>query len=102
MPRVILVALVAFATIYALVDCLQTDGRLMRIMPKPVWLLVCLIPVLGPLMWLVAGRSDAPGARALGLGPRGNAPRRPMAPPPGPRGPDDDPDFLRRLRKPKS
>ncbi|WP_353508622.1 PLD nuclease N-terminal domain-containing protein [Intrasporangium sp.] len=101
MPRVILVALVVFATIYALVDCLQTDGRLMRIMPKPVWLLVCLIPVLGPIMWLVAGKSDAPSSRALGGGaPRGSAPRRTM-PPPRPRGPDDDPDFLRKLRKPK-
>ncbi|GAA6524886.1 PLD nuclease N-terminal domain-containing protein [Intrasporangium sp. DVR] len=101
MPRVILVALVVFATIYALVDCIQTDGRLMRVMPKPVWLLVCLIPVLGPIMWLAAGRSDTPGSRGLGLGPRGGAPRRPRPSAPGPRGPDDDPDFLRRLRKPK-
>lgn len=102
MPRVILVALVVFATIYALVDCIQTDGRLMRIMPKPVWLLVCLIPVLGPLMWLAAGRSDAPGSRALGLGLRGGGAQRPQRrPAPGPLGPDDDPDFLRRLRKPK-
>ena len=103
MPRVILVALVAFATIYALVDCLQTDGRLIRIMPKPVWLLVCLVPVLGPIMWLVAGKSDAPGSRGLGepgRTPRTNPPRRTM-PPAGPRGPDDDPDFLRKLRKPK-
>ena len=78
MPRVILVALVVFATIYALVDCLQTDGRRIRIMPKPVWLLVCLVPVLGPIMWLVAGKSDAPGSRGLGQGPapRGNTPRR--------------------------
>ena len=66
MPRVILVALVVFATIYALVDCLQTDGRRMRIMPKPVWLLVCLVPVLGPIMWLVAGK---PTRRAVGPGP---------------------------------
>lgn len=101
MPRVILVALVVFATIYALVDCLQTDGRLMRIMPKPVWLLVCLVPVLGPIMWLVAGRSDAPGSRGLGPRPRGGTPPRRTMPPPGPRGPDDDPDFLRKLRKPK-
>lgn len=101
MPRVILVALVVFATIYALVDCLQTDGRLMRIMPKPVWLLVCLVPVLGPIMWLVAGRSDAPGSRGLGPRPRGGNPPRRTMPPPGPRGPDDDPDFLRKLRKPK-
>jgi hypothetical protein len=93
---------VVFATIYALVDCLYTDGRRVRIMPKPVWLLVCLIPVLGPIMWLVAGREDAPGRGGFGLGPKpgpgkGRGPTRPR----GPLGPDDDPDFLRKLRKPK-
>jgi hypothetical protein len=86
-PRVVLVALVVFATIYAFVDCLQTDGRLVRILPKPVWLLVVLVPVLGPIVWLVAGRTDF----------RGGRPPRSPGRPPGPRGPDDDPDFLRRL-----
>ena len=85
--RVVFAALVVFATIYAFVDCVQTDRRLVRIMPKPVWLLAVLVPVLGPIFWLVAGRTDARG----GPGPRG--PGRP----PGPRGPDDDPDFLRKL-----
>lgn len=99
MPRVVLVALVVFATIYGLVDCIQTDRRLVRIVPKPVWLLMVLIPVVGPIFWLVAGRVDARGGR--GLNPRG-APRRGPSRPPGPRGPDDDPDFLRKLRPPKS
>ena len=88
MLRVLLVALVVFATIYAFVDCVQTDRRLVRIMPKAVWLLAVLVPVAGPVFWLVAGRADARGGQAP---PRG--PRRP----PGPRGPDDDPDFLRKL-----
>ena len=79
MLRVVLVALVVFATIYAFVDCVQTDRRLVRIMPKAVW--------------LIAGRADARGGRAPG-GPRG--PRGPSRPP-GPMGPDDDPDFLRKL-----
>lgn len=98
MPRVVLVALVVFATIYALVDCVQTDGRLIRVMPKPVWLLVCLVPVLGPIMWLVAG-TDSRGAR--GIAPRSQPRQGPARPPARPRGPDDDPDFLRKLRKPK-
>lgn len=95
MPRVLLIAAVVFATIYAFVDCLQTDGRLVRVLAKPVWLIVVLVPVLGPLVWFVAGRTDARGG--------GPPPRRPgpAARPPGPRGPDDDPDFLRKLRKPK-
>lgn len=91
MPRVILVALVVFATIYALVDCIQTDSRLVRVLPKPVWLIVCLVPVLGPVVWLVAGRTDA----------RGDGGGRRPGPPRGPLGPDDDPDFLRKLRRPK-
>ncbi len=98
MPRIVLLALVAFATIYALVDCIQTDSRLVRIMPKPVWLLVVLIPVLGPIFWLVTGRVDARGGRGLS---RGGTSRRGPSRPTGPRGPDDDPDFLRKLRPPK-
>ena len=96
MLRVILVALVVFATIYALVDCIQTDRNLVRIMPKPVWLLVCLIPVIGPVFWLVAGRTDARG------GPGSRPSRGGQGGPSGPLGPDDDPDFLRKLRRPKS
>ena len=88
MPRVVLVALVVFASIYAFVDCVQTDRRRVRIMPKPAWLLAILVPVLGPIFWLVVGRRDARG---------GPAPRGPGRLPPGPRGPDDDPDFLRKL-----
>jgi hypothetical protein len=85
--RVVLIAIVVFATIYALVDCVQTDRRLVRIMPKPAWLLAILIPVAGPLGWFLTGRGAARGGPTRGSGGR----------PTGPRGPDDDPDFLRRL-----
>ncbi len=95
MLRVALIALVVFATIYALVDCLMTDRRLIRVMPKPVWLIAVLVPVLGPLVWLVAGRTDARGGPSA-RGPRRPGPRRPSGPS-GPKGPDDDPDFLRKL-----
>jgi hypothetical protein len=85
--RVVFIAIVVFATIYALVDCIQTDRRQVRIMPKPVWLLAVLVPVAGPLAWFFAGRATAAGGPSRGPGGR----------PTGPRGPDDDPDFLRRL-----
>lgn len=90
MPRVLLTIAIVFASIYAFVDCAQTDRRLVRVLAKPVWLLVVLVPVLGPLVWFVAGRTDARGGRPQ-QGPQG--PTRPR----GPLGPDDDPDFLRRL-----
>ena len=87
MLRVVFIAIVVFATIYALVDCVQTDRRLVRVMPKPAWLLAILVLVAGPLSWFLAGRGAARGGPARGTGGR----------PSGPRGPVDDPDFLRRL-----
>lgn len=89
MPRVLLTVAIVFASIYAFIDCAQTDRRTIRVLAKPVWLLVTLAPVLGPLFWFVAGRADT----------RGGGGRPPQAPPRprGPLGPDDDPDFLRRL-----
>ena len=74
-------------TVYAVVDCIQTDDSRVRNLPKVLWiLLVLLFPLVGPIAWLVAGR---PPRTTPGQGPR------PQARPP--RGPDDDPDFLRRL-----
>lgn len=73
--------------VYALVDCVQCPDARVRHLPKVVWvLLIVFFPLVGSLTWLVAGRS--------GSGPRGRGPTHPPAPP---RGPDDDPDFLRRL-----
>ena len=79
------IPLVAVAlTIYAVVDCLQTAQDEVRLLPKIAWLVVVLIvPVVGPLAWLFVGRERS-------LPPRG----RPLS---GPRGPEDDPDFLRNL-----
>jgi hypothetical protein len=75
-------------TIYAVVDCIQTDDARIRNLPKLLWLLlVLLFPIVGPVAWFIAGRPQRDGG---GIGPT----RRP---PPPPRGPDDDPDFLRRL-----
>lgn len=88
MPRVLLTIAIVFASVYAFVDCVQTDRRLVRVLAKPAWLLVVLVPVLGPLFWFVAGRTDARGGQ-----PQQGPPTRPA----GPLGPDDDPDFLRKL-----
>lgn len=73
--------------VYTLIDCARTDPAQVRNLPKPVWvLLIILLPLLGGIGWLIAGR-PRPGPRR---GPR-----------PGPIGPDDDPEFLRRLRPPR-
>jgi len=74
-------------TVYAAVDCIQTDEARVRNLPKLVWVfLILLFAVAGPLAWFIAGR------------PRGQWPTRgPGQRPSAPRGPDDDPDFLRNL-----
>ena len=85
MLRVLPLLLALAVVVYALIDCLQTDSRRVRRAPKPMWLLaIVLLPVLGALGWLIAGRP--PGARPS------RPVRRPLAP-------DDDPDFLRWLRR---
>lgn len=84
MPRVVLaIALLAF-TVYCVVDIVQTEDDRVRGLPKLVWLAVALlVPLAGGLSWLIAGR------------PRGILQPRERPRPRGPRGPDDDPDFLR-------
>ncbi len=79
--RVALVLVLIGVTIYALVDCLRTDGSDVRLMPRPLWFLVILFaPLVGAALWMVAGRPQD----------------GPVAPPARPMAPDDDPEFLRR------
>lgn len=71
-------------TVYALLDVVTTPRREVPAMSKWLWLLAVLVPVVGPLAWIVVSR------RA-----RSARPERRVT------GPDDDPDFLRRLRPPR-
>lgn len=85
LPALLVVGLL----VYCLIDCLQAPTEAVRNLPKPVWLLlIVLLPTLGSIGWLLAGR---PGGSA-----RPGGPQRPR----GPQGPDDDPDFLRGLGGP--
>jgi Phospholipase_D-nuclease N-terminal len=84
--------------IYALVDLVRADSDQVRVLPKALWFLVWLLPVIGPAAWLLLGRPQvgpAPGGNggSGGGGISGGGPR----PTRGPLAPDDDPDFLRRL-----
>ena len=82
LPTLVLLGL----TIYAVVDCIQTEESRQRNLPKAA--LAAADPALPPRRAdrLVPGRP----ARARR---RGRGTNRP----PYPRGPDDDPDFLRNL-----
>ena len=87
MLRVLPWVLALALTVYAAVDCIQTDESRVRNLPKLIWvLLIVLFWVVGPIAWFIAGR------------PQQGRPRRgPTRQPPPPRGPAADPDFLRNL-----
>lgn len=94
-------------TVYCLLDVAQRDPRDVLTLPKPVWLVLVLVPVVGPALWLLSGRpaADAAAARAASpwpSGPTSGFPEfeRPVSERRGRRrvvAPDDDPDFLASL-----
>jgi Phospholipase_D-nuclease N-terminal len=85
--------------IFCLVDVITTEEGACRNLPKPAWLLiVLLLPSVGSIIWLVAGRPQAIG------GPREHRPtnRFPEYDRPGRHvavNPEDDEEFLRRCRE---
>lgn len=85
MGKALLVVIVVVLIVYSIFDVVAAPRQQIRWLPRALWLLVVLIPVLGAVLWLVFGKG----------------PERPVGPPrqskPPVRGPDDDPDFLRGL-----
>jgi hypothetical protein len=87
-------------TIYALISCIQTPDADVPYLHKIVWvLLIVLVPVVGPIVWLLvsrAARVSAGGSQGTSAtyGPRlsGPQPTRVAAP-------DDDPEFLAWLER---
>lgn len=100
MPRVIISVVIVAVCIYALIDCLRTDSREVRGVPKGVWIVaLLLLPLLGALLWFLLGRPRSAATRPATGGPAtngraagGTASGRPL-------GPDDDPQFLRNLEE---
>jgi Phospholipase_D-nuclease N-terminal len=87
MPRVLLVLVTLAVTIYAVIDAIQTEDSRIQHLPKLIWIaLILLFSPIGAIAWFFTGRQ-----RGTQNGRQG--PRYPSAP----RGPDDDPDFLRNL-----
>jgi hypothetical protein len=84
MVRVLVILLGAVLAGWALADVIQTPSHQVRALPKPAWLVLVLVPYLGGLAWFAVGHSDEVAP----------TPRRRAS---GPIGPDDDPEFLRRL-----
>ncbi len=86
MPRFLIPAIIVLValTLYCLFEVLLTQRHQVRSMPKAVWfLVVLLLPLVGPLLWLFLGRARS--SSAARTEPRMSAP-------------DDDEEFLRNLR----
>ena len=86
-------------SIYTVVDCIQTEESRVRGLPKIVWVFVILLfPFAGAIAWFLAGRPLRAGGPPPPSSPRwqddSRGGRRPAGPP---KGPDDDPDFLKGL-----
>lgn len=103
MLRILLYLLPVILAIYALIDCVQTPDSQVRGLPKIAWvILIVLIWVVGPVAWLMAGRDRSAGSTSTGwlgaggLGGSAGSPGR-SGRPGRVVGPDDDPEFLRRL-----
>lgn len=88
--------------IFCLVDVITTDESSCRNLPKGLWLLLVLVvPLVGSIIWLVAGRPQHYVTRARGPYER-NAPAYPEYDRPGrfaATSPDDDEEFLRKCRE---
>jgi hypothetical protein len=85
--------------VYCVLNVITTPDDQVRNLPKLLWLLlVVVVPLVGGIAWLVAGRPQGP---SRSLPPKGQG--RPSAPGRPARAtasaPDDDEDFLRGLRE---
>lgn len=85
MGRVLIVVLGVVLLVYAFFDLIGTPSSRVRFLPKFLWLVVILLPYVGPLLWLFFHQGVPPFLRGPGGQPR------------PPQGPDDDPEFLRGL-----
>jgi len=104
MARALFFLVIIGLAVYALADVATSDERARRGLPKGAWFLIALVPIAGPLVWILTSRAQpatggagpAQGRRPGGSGGLGGSggpgPRRP-----GPVAPDDDPEFLWRL-----
>ncbi len=86
--------------IYCLFDAITTDASRVRNLSKGVWVvIVLLLPDIGSVLWLLAGRPQG-AARSLpykgnaGIPPEYDRPGRAAA-----QNPDDDAAFLKHLRE---
>jgi hypothetical protein len=91
------IAITAVFTIFTTVFAISANPNQVRLLPKWVWVVICLlVPILGGILYITLGR-PMPGSygtsttRGPNRGPGSTTRTSTIAP-------DDDPDFLKRLR----
>ncbi len=102
MPRFVLALATVALSVYAIVDCVTTPSSRMNHLPKPVWLLlVIVLPIAGPVAWLVLGKNRSEPGRRVGIaaGERSGPGASGRAHPTRPIAPDDDAEFLAQLER---
>lgn len=87
--------------VYCLVDCIQTDEYRVRNLPKTGWvILIIILPIVGGVAWLVAGRPlGSPRERREVPWRSTETAGFPEYERPRPVAPDDDPEFLASVRR---
>jgi hypothetical protein len=78
----IAIVVMAVFSAWAFLDVTRTPSEVIAPPGKGAWALLVLVPLIGPLAWLVGGHRESASPTRV--------PTRPVAP-------DDDPDFLRGL-----
>ena len=95
LPYLIELALLVFC----LIDCIQTDASSVRNLPKMAWVfLIVILPLVGGIAWLVAGRPEAPRGRQVPW-PSTQTAGFPEYEKPRAGSPHDDPAFLASMRR---
>lgn len=91
MRYIIPVTIAVVLFVYGLIDCLRSEAKDVRSIPKPAWIaVIVLLNVIGVALWFLFGRPKYDTAPSQ-AGRTSLPARRPVAP-------DDDPDFLRNLQ----
>ena len=95
MPRVLLTLAIIGIAVYALADLAGARKEETGGLPKLLWaVLIVFVPIVGGVAWIIFRRASGPTAEApSGRGRQSGGTRRE-----GPLAPDDDPEFLWRLK----
>jgi hypothetical protein len=99
MPRALFILVTIGLAVYAIADIASSDDDDRLGVPRLPWFVVALVPIVGPVAWIVVSRAQRARRAGGGGGAATPGPSAPPRPPrrSGPVAPDDDPEFLWRL-----